>query len=34
VSLLTKLGWTARTSLREGIAATYRDFQIGAGRRA
>jgi GDP-L-fucose synthase len=26
VSRLTKLGWTARTSLREGIAAAYRDF--------
>jgi GDP-L-fucose synthase len=34
VSLLTKLGWTARTSLREGIAAAYQDFQIGAGRAA
>jgi GDP-L-fucose synthase len=26
VSRLTKLGWTARTNLREGIAATYQDF--------
>jgi GDP-L-fucose synthase len=26
VGLLTKLGWTARTLLREGIAAAYRDF--------
>ncbi len=32
VSLLTKLGWTARTGLREGLAAAYRDFQSGAGR--
>ncbi len=32
VSVLTKLGWTARTSLREGIAAAYQDFQNGAGR--
>jgi GDP-L-fucose synthase len=26
VSRMTKLGWTARTELREGIAAAYRDF--------
>jgi GDP-L-fucose synthase len=26
VGLLTNLGWTARTPLREGIAAAYRDF--------
>src|SRR5215467_2295303 len=26
VSRLTKLGWTARTELRAGIAAAYRDF--------
>ena len=26
VSRLTKLGWTARTQLQEGIAAAYRDF--------
>ncbi len=32
VSLMTKLGWTARTELREGIAAAYRDFQAGAVR--
>ena len=32
VSLLTKLGWTARTGLREGLAAAYRDFQSHAGR--
>ncbi len=32
VSLLTKLGWTARTPLREGIAAAYQDFQKSAGR--
>lgn len=32
VSLLTKLGWTARTSLRDGIAAAYQDFRNGAGR--
>jgi GDP-L-fucose synthase len=33
VSLLTKLGWTARTGLREGLAAAYRDFQSGASQR-
>src|SRR5215468_1092614 len=32
VSRLTKLGWTARTELREGIAAAYRDFLEGRGR--
>jgi len=26
VSRLIKLGWTARTELRDGIAAAYRDF--------
>jgi GDP-L-fucose synthase len=26
VSALTKLGWSARTELRDGIAAAYRDF--------
>jgi GDP-L-fucose synthase len=31
VSLLTKLGWTARTELRDGIAAAYQDFLNGAG---
>ena len=34
VGLLTKLGWTARTSLRDGIAAAYQDFQKGARQRA
>jgi GDP-L-fucose synthase len=34
VSLLAKLGWTARTELREGIAAAYQDFLNGAGRKA
>jgi hypothetical protein len=29
---LTKLGWTARTELRDGIAAAYRDFLDGGGR--
>jgi hypothetical protein len=29
---LTKLGWTARTDLREGIAAAYRDFLEGGVR--
>jgi GDP-L-fucose synthase len=33
VSLLTKLGWTARTGLRDGLAAAYRDFRNGARRR-
>jgi GDP-L-fucose synthase len=32
VSRLTKLGWTARTDLREGIAAAYRDFLEGGVR--
>jgi GDP-L-fucose synthase len=32
VSALTKLGWTARTDLRAGLAAAYRDFHTGAGR--
>jgi GDP-L-fucose synthase len=32
VSRLTRLGWTARTGLRDGLAAAYRDFQSGAGR--
>jgi GDP-L-fucose synthase len=32
VSLLTKLGWTARTGLHEGLAVAYRDFQSGDGR--
>jgi GDP-L-fucose synthase len=34
VSLLTKLGWTARTELRDGIAAAYQDFLNDAGRKA
>jgi GDP-L-fucose synthase len=32
VSRLAKLGWTARTELRAGIAAAYRDF-LGGGAR-
>jgi GDP-L-fucose synthase len=32
VTRLTKLGWTARTELRAGIAAAYGDFLDGAGR--
>jgi GDP-L-fucose synthase len=36
VSRLSRLGWTARTSLREGIALAYQDFlsrqQVAAGR--
>jgi GDP-L-fucose synthase len=32
VSALTKLGWSARTELRDGIAAAYRDFlEAGCG---
>jgi GDP-L-fucose synthase len=31
VTLLAKLGWTARTDLREGLAAAYQDFLNGAG---
>ncbi len=27
VSVLTKMGWTAQTSLYKGIAAAYQDFQ-------
>jgi GDP-L-fucose synthase len=34
VRRLTRLGWVARTSLPEGIAAAYRDFQNGADRAA
>ena len=30
VSKLTQLGWRAKTPLREGIAATYADFLVGA----
>jgi GDP-L-fucose synthase len=32
VSRLAKLGWTARTELRAGIAAAYRDYLDGGGR--
>jgi GDP-L-fucose synthase len=32
VSILTKLGWTARIPLHEGIVAAYHDFLNGAGR--
>jgi len=32
VSRLTKLGWTARIELREGIAGAYRDFLEGGAR--
>jgi GDP-L-fucose synthase len=32
ISQLAKLGWTARTGLREGLAAAYEDFKSGAGR--
>ena len=32
VSRLTALGWTARTSLEEGIARTYADWRAGAAR--
>jgi GDP-L-fucose synthase len=32
VSRLTELGWTARTELRAGIAAAYRDFLSGGAR--
>ncbi|MBO0750781.1 MAG: GDP-L-fucose synthase [Bradyrhizobiaceae bacterium] len=34
VSRLTKLGWSAPTDLRAGLAAAYRDFLAGAGRGA
>src|SRR5216683_3119732 len=33
VSRLTELGWTARTELRDGIAAAYRDFLEGSAQR-
>ena len=32
VSRLTALGWTAQTSLEEGIARTYADWRAGGGR--
>jgi GDP-L-fucose synthase len=32
VSKLTGLGWTAKTGLRDGLAATYADFLAGGGR--
>jgi GDP-L-fucose synthase len=32
VSRLTALGWRARTDLRSGLAAAYRDFLAGGGR--
>jgi len=32
VSRLTALGWRARTDLRTGLAAAYRDFLAGGGR--
>ena len=32
VSRLTRLGWTARTDLRAGLAAAYRDFLSHGGR--
>src|SRR5215831_8139414 len=34
VSRLTALGWRARTDLRTGLAAAYRDFLAGGGRDA
>ncbi len=34
VSRLTALGWRARTDLRVGLAAAYRDFLAGGGREA
>ena len=34
VSKLTALGWRARTDLRTGLAAAYRDFLAGGGREA
>ncbi len=34
VSRLARLGWMARTPLREGLAAAYRDFLSGGGRLA
>ncbi len=32
VTKLTQLGWKAKTSLREGLAAAYSDFLAGGGR--
>ena len=34
VSKMQKLGWTAKTSLRDGLARTYADFIKTGGRRA
>jgi nucleoside-diphosphate-sugar epimerase len=34
VSELTRLGWRAKTPLREGIAAAYSDFLANGGRRS
>jgi len=32
VSKLAALGWSAKTALRNGIAAAYADFLAGGGR--
>jgi len=34
VSELTRLGWRAKTPLREGIAAAYADFLANGGQRS
>jgi GDP-L-fucose synthase len=34
VSKIRKLGWTAKTRLRDGLAQTYADFLATGGRRA
>jgi GDP-L-fucose synthase len=34
VTELTRLGWRAKTPLREGLAAAYADFCVNAGRRS
>jgi GDP-L-fucose synthase len=34
VSKIRKIGWTAKTRLRDGLAQTYADFLATGGRRA
>jgi GDP-L-fucose synthase len=34
VDLMRSLGWRPKTSLREGIATTYREYALNSGRRS